>query len=67
MAQRVPVIDTEECIACGNCEQVCPEVFRLNEALGYSEVINPTGAPEDRIQEAIDNCPVQCIHWEETD
>jgi ferredoxin len=28
-----------------------------------SEVHNPTGAPEEKIQEAIDSCPVQCIHW----
>ncbi len=48
MAKRIPVIDTDECIACGNCEQVCPEVFRLNEALGHSEVINPGGAPGKR-------------------
>ncbi len=64
MAKKIPVIDTDECIACGNCEQVCPEVFRLNEALGHSEVINPQGASEDQIQEAMDQCPVQCIHWQ---
>jgi ferredoxin len=65
MATKVPVIDTEACIACGNCEAVCPDVFRLNESLGHSEVINPTGAPEDQIQLAIDQCPVQCITWQE--
>jgi ferredoxin len=65
MATKIPVIDTEACIACGNCEAVCPAVFRLNEALGYSEVINPMGAPEDQIQPAIDQCPAQCISWQE--
>ncbi len=40
-------------------------MFRLNESLGHSEVINPTGAPEERIQEAMDQCPVQCITWDE--
>ncbi len=63
MATRIPVIDTEECIACGNCGQVCPKVFRLNEGLGFAQVINPGGAPDDKIQEAIDSCPVSCIHW----
>jgi ferredoxin len=63
MGARVPVVVEEECIACGNCEAVCPEVFRVNESLGHSEVINPEGAPEKKIQEAIDQCPVQCIHW----
>ena len=65
MARRLPVIVTEEGIACGNCEQLCPEVFRLNESLGHSEVINPYGAAADKIQEAMDQCPVQCIHWQE--
>jgi ferredoxin len=26
-------------------------------------VVNPGGGLEDKIQEAIDACPVQCIHW----
>ena len=34
MGRRLPIIMTEECIACGNCEQVCPEVFRLNDLWG---------------------------------
>ncbi len=66
MATKVPVIDTDACIACGNCEAVCPAVFRLNESLGHSKVINPTGAPADQIQPAIDQCPAQRISWQET-
>ncbi|MGA8571293.1 MAG: ferredoxin [Desulfobaccales bacterium] len=65
MVRRNPMIEIEECIACGNCEQVCPEVFRLNEVLGHSEVINAFGAPEDQVQQAMDQCPAQCIHWQE--
>ncbi len=67
MAKIIPVINTEDCIACGNCEAVCPEVFRLNENLGHSEVINPFGASEERIQDAMDQCPAQCISWQESD
>lgn len=36
MATKIPVIDTDACIACGNCEAVCPEVFHLNKNLGHS-------------------------------
>jgi len=57
------VVDQEACISCGLCVEVCPEVFRLNDQ-DVSEVYNPAGAPEEKIQEAIDSCPVQCIHWE---
>jgi ferredoxin len=63
MSERFPDIVEEECIACGTCEELCPEVFRLNEGLGFAQVINPGGGSEDKIQEAIDACPVQCIHW----
>lgn len=65
MAGRIPKIGADCCQACGNCEAACPEVFHLNEDAGKSEVINPRGAPEDRIQDAIDQCPEQCIDWEE--
>jgi ferredoxin len=64
MAKRV-YIDEEECIGCGTCEEICDEVFRLNEETDKAEVIKPEGGPEDLIQEAIDSCPVECIHWEE--
>jgi ferredoxin len=60
---KTVVVDQQECISCGLCVEVCPEVFRLNDQ-DVSEVHNPTGAPEEKIQEAIDSCPVQCIHWE---
>lgn len=63
MAEHVPVIVEDECIACGTCEELCPEVFRVNEGLGFAQVLNPGGAPDDKIQEAIDSCPVSCIHW----
>ena len=64
MAKRV-YIDEEECIGCGTCEDLCEEVFKLNEETDKAEVIKPEGGPEDLIQEAIDSCPVECIHWEE--
>jgi len=64
MAKRV-YIDEEECIGCGTCEEICEEVFKLNEETEKAEVINPEGGPEDLIQEAIESCPVECIHWEE--
>jgi ferredoxin len=60
---KTPIVDQEECISCGVCAEVCSEVFRLNDR-DVSEVYNPSGAPEEKIQEAIDSCPVQCIHWE---
>ncbi len=56
-------IDEDECIGCGSCEEICPEVFRLNGEMDKAEVIKPEGGPEALIQEAMDTCPVSCIHW----
>ncbi len=58
-------IDEDECIGCGSCEEICPEVFKLNQETEKAEVIKLERGPEDLIQEAIDTCPVSCIHWEE--
>ena len=58
-------VDQDECIGCGTCEGICPEVFQLNEETGKSEVIKPEGGPEDLIEEAIDSCPMEAIHWQE--
>ena len=64
MGQQV-YIDEDECIGCGSCEEICPEVFKMNEDTELTEVIKPEGGPEDLIEEAMETCPVECIHWEE--
>ncbi|KIH75976.1 ferredoxin [Geoalkalibacter ferrihydriticus] len=61
---RVPIVDQEACISCNLCVDLVPEVFRLNSD-GLAETYDPTGAPEEKIQDAIDNCPVNCIAWED--
>jgi len=61
---RKVVIDTDECIGCGSCEDICPEVFKLNEEIEISEVIKPEGGPEELIEEAMGECPMSCIFWD---
>jgi ferredoxin len=58
-------IDEDECIGCGTCEEICPDVFRLNTDTEKAEVIMPDGGPEDLIEEAIDSCPASCIYEED--
>ncbi len=60
---RTVTLDREECIGCGSCEEICPEVFRLDPDTDKAQVIKPQGGPEDLIQEAMDVCPVDCIGW----
>jgi len=59
---KTPYVDQDSCIGCGLCASIVPTVFRITED-NLSEVHNPAGAPEEKIQEAIDSCPVACIHW----
>lgn len=61
---KIPWVDQELCISCTLCVQAVPEVFRMNDK-NVSEVYHPTGAPEEKIQQAIDGCPVSCISWKD--
>jgi len=61
--QKIVVVNQDECISCGQCIENLPEVFRFDDS-GKSEAYDPAGASEEKIQqEAIDVCPVSCIHW----
>lgn len=63
MAKKV-VIETDECIGCGSCAELCPDVFELDAELEKAKVILPERGSEECIEEAISTCPVECIHWE---
>jgi len=61
---KVPHVDRDTCIGCGTCVALCPAVFQLKDD-GKCDVADGGGAGEAEIQQAIDSCPVQCIHWKE--
>jgi ferredoxin len=51
------------CTACGLCEEICPEVFKMEDeatvikGVDYSE-------HEDQIKECAESCPVEVIKYE---
>ncbi|HEB30482.1 MAG TPA: ferredoxin [Spirochaetes bacterium] len=57
-------VDEEECIGCGACVDCSPDVFHLNDD-NIAEITNADGASEEEIQDAIESCPTECIHWED--
>ena len=60
---KEPTVDQNVCIGCGTCVALCPNVFQLADD-GKSKIANGKGASEQEIQQAMDACPVQCIHWQ---
>ena len=61
---KKPLVELSDCITCGVCAEVSPEVFRLNDA-GYIEVVEIDAYPEDEVNDAIKYCPTDCISWME--
>ncbi|KAJ0986374.1 hypothetical protein J5N97_004730 [Dioscorea zingiberensis] len=55
-------VDEFSCIGCKNCANLAPNVFRIEEDYGRARVYCQSGKP-DLVQQAIDSCPVDCIHW----
>lgn len=56
-------VDEVTCIGCKHCAHVARNTFYIEADHGRSRVVRQDGDPEDLIQEAIDTCPVDCIHW----
>ena len=56
-------VDEAVCIGCRYCAHVAGNTFVIEPRLGRSRAIRQDGDSTERIQEAIDTCPVDCIHW----
>jgi ferredoxin len=63
LRQKGVYVDEITCIGCLHCAHVARNTFYIEPDYGRSRVIRQDGDVEDVIQEAIDTCPVDCIHW----
>lgn len=61
--QKGVYVDETTCIGCTHCAHVARNTFYLEPSYGRARAIRQDGDPEELIQEAIDTCPVDCIHW----
>lgn len=61
--QKGVYVDEITCIGCKHCAHVARNTFYIEPDYGRSRVVRQDGDSEDVIQEAIDTCPVDCIHW----
>ena len=58
-------VDESACTGCGPCEDICPEVFRIED--NVSKVIADTvpADAQDSCREAMESCPTDAISIEE--
>lgn len=54
----------EGCTACGLCEDICPEVFKVEDIAIVTEGVNYADY-EASIKEAAESCPVEVIKYTE--
>ena len=59
---KVEIVDG--CTACGLCEEICPEVFELQDEAVVKEDAD-LSKYGDEIREAAESCPVEVITYEE--
>lgn len=52
---------TEDCIACGRCVEICPEVFEMGEDIAEVKVDAIPEEYQDATREATDECPTSAI------
>lgn len=63
--KRLPIIDLGRCSECLGCIEIAPDIFRYNVDTGCMEVADLKSYQEDLVEEAMKNCPKDCIYWEE--
>ena len=61
--QKGVYVDEITCIGCKHCAHVARNTFYIEPDYGRSRVVRQDGDSEELIAEAIDTCPVNCIHW----
>ena len=63
LRQKAVWVDEAVCIGCRYCTHVASLTFLVEPLWGRSRALRQDGDSTELIQEAIDTCPVDCIHW----
>ncbi len=63
LREKAVWIDESACIGCQYCVHVATNTFIVDENYGRARVIRQNGDNLEVVQEAIDTCPVDCMHW----
>ena len=63
LTEKAIWVDEAACIGCQYCVHVATNTFIVDEDLGRARVIRQNGDDLEVVQEAMDTCPVDCMHW----
>ena len=63
LREKAVWVDESACIGCQYCVHVATNTFFVDEVYGRARVIRQNGDNLDVVQEAMDTCPVDCMHW----
>lgn len=61
----IVVINTDECIGCETCVELCPDIFHFDSEAEKAVVAKEDDEDEECVEEAIESCPVECIFRED--
>ncbi|GJT44811.1 succinyl-CoA ligase [ADP-forming] subunit alpha-1, mitochondrial [Tanacetum coccineum] len=59
--QRAVFVDEVKCVGCLKCALVAEKTFAIESVYGRARVVAQWADPENKVQEAIEACPVDCI------
>ena len=54
-------VDENLCTGCGECEEICPDVFEVGEDVAKVRADPMTPEHEEAAAEALEACPVDAI------
>ena len=63
LREKAVWVDESVCIGCRYCANVAGNTFLIEPRFGRSRAVRQDGDSTEIIQEAIETCPVDCIHW----
>jgi len=52
---------TEECISCGLCVDICPDVFEMGDQFAQVKKDSKPEENEEKVRQAAEECPVAAI------
>ncbi len=57
-------LDKFHCKGCGACEEVAPEVFKMDETGEKADIIDEEAGNVEKVEYAAAMCPTKCIEVE---